>query len=133
MAAVTIYSDFGVQDNKVSHCFHCFPIYCHEVMGPDAMILVFWILSFKPAFSLFSFTLVKNLFSSTTLQPIFFLFHLVLIPVFLSSSLLWLLESIICHRNSHSTHLLAFWLYLIILLVAIQRIKRYIFYLSLSV
>ena len=24
----------------VSHCFHCFPI-CHEVMGLDAMILVF--------------------------------------------------------------------------------------------
>ena len=23
---------------------------CHEVMGPDAMILVFWMLSFKPAF-----------------------------------------------------------------------------------
>ena len=27
MAAVTIYSDFGAQENKVSHCFHCFPIY----------------------------------------------------------------------------------------------------------
>ena len=26
--------------------------FCHEVMGPDAMILVFWILSFKPTFSL---------------------------------------------------------------------------------
>ena len=26
---------------KVCHCFHCFPIYCHEVRGPDAMILVF--------------------------------------------------------------------------------------------
>ena len=24
---------------------------CHEVMGPDAMILVFWILNFKPTFS----------------------------------------------------------------------------------
>ena len=29
MAAVTIYSDFGDQKNKVLHCFHCFPIhYC---------------------------------------------------------------------------------------------------------
>ena len=28
---------------------------CHEVMGPDAMILIFWMLSFKSAFSLFSF------------------------------------------------------------------------------
>ena len=41
MAAVTICSDFGAQENKVCHCFHCFPIYWHEVMGPDAMILVF--------------------------------------------------------------------------------------------
>ena len=48
MAEVTICSDFGVQKNKVSHYFHCFPIY--EVMGLGAMILVFWILSFKPAF-----------------------------------------------------------------------------------
>ena len=27
MAAVTICSDFGAQENKVCHCFHCFPIY----------------------------------------------------------------------------------------------------------
>ena len=27
MAAVIICSDFGVQKNKVFHCFHCFPIY----------------------------------------------------------------------------------------------------------
>ena len=26
-AAVTICSDFGVQENEVSHCFYCFPIY----------------------------------------------------------------------------------------------------------
>ena len=31
------------------------PSICHEVMGPDAMILVFWMLSFKPAFPLSSF------------------------------------------------------------------------------
>ena len=29
---------------------------CHKVMGPHAMILVFWMLNFKPAFSLSSFT-----------------------------------------------------------------------------
>ena len=28
---------------------------CHEVMGPDAMILVFWMLSFKPTFFTFLF------------------------------------------------------------------------------
>ena len=27
MEAVTICSDFGAQENKVCHCFHCFPIY----------------------------------------------------------------------------------------------------------
>ena len=27
MAAVTVHSDFGAQENKVCHCFHCFPIY----------------------------------------------------------------------------------------------------------
>ena len=26
------------------------PSICHEVMGPDATILVFWMLSFKPTF-----------------------------------------------------------------------------------
>ena len=41
IVAVTICSDFGAQENKVSHCFHCFPIYLHEVMGLHAMILVF--------------------------------------------------------------------------------------------
>ena len=32
------------------------PSICHEVMGLDALILAFWMLSFKPAFSLSSFT-----------------------------------------------------------------------------
>ena len=27
MAAVTICSDFGAQENTICHCFHCFPIY----------------------------------------------------------------------------------------------------------
>ena len=27
MAAITICSDSGAQKNKVSHCFHCFPMY----------------------------------------------------------------------------------------------------------
>ena len=41
------------------------PSICHEVMGPDAMILVFWMLSFKPTFSLSSFIFIKSLFSSS--------------------------------------------------------------------
>ena len=43
---------------------------CNEVMGLDAMILVFWMLSFKPAFSLFSFTFIKRLFSFSLLSAI---------------------------------------------------------------
>ena len=43
---------------------------CHEVIGPDAVILVFWMLSFKPAFSLSSFTLIKRLFNSSLLAAI---------------------------------------------------------------
>ena len=151
MAAVTIYSDFGAPQNKVSHCCHYFPIYLPwsdelthwkkpwcwkelgaggegddrgwddwmasstrwawvwvnsrscwwtgrpgvlwfmgsqrvghdwatelnwtelnwtELMGPDAIILVFWMLSFKPAFSLSSFTFHREVFSSSSLSAI---------------------------------------------------------------
>ena len=42
------------------------PSICHEVMGSDAMILIFWKLSFKPTFSLSSFTFIKRLFSSSS-------------------------------------------------------------------
>ena len=38
---------------------------CHEVMGPDAMILFFLMLTFKPGFS-YSRTLIKRLFSSSS-------------------------------------------------------------------
>ena len=36
----------------------------HELVGPYAMTLVFWMLSFKPNFLLSSFTFIKRLFSS---------------------------------------------------------------------
>ena len=39
-------------------------------MGPEAMILVFCMVSFKTAFSLSSFTLIKRLFSSSSLSTI---------------------------------------------------------------
>ena len=35
MAAVTILSDFGGQENKIHHCFYFPPSICHEVMGLD--------------------------------------------------------------------------------------------------
>ena len=46
------------------------PSVCHERMGPDAMIVAFWMLSFKPAFSLSFFTLIKRLFSSSSLSAL---------------------------------------------------------------
>ena len=42
------------------------PSLCHEVIGPEAVILVFRMLSFKPAVSLSSFTRIKRLFSSSS-------------------------------------------------------------------
>ena len=39
-------------------------------MGPDAMILVLWILSFKLTLSLSSFTFIKMLFSSSSLSAV---------------------------------------------------------------
>ena len=43
---------------------------CHEVMGPYSMIFIFWMLSFKPVYSLCFFTLIKGLFSSSFLSAI---------------------------------------------------------------
>ena len=37
------------------------PSVYHEVMGPDIVTLVFWMLSFKPTFSLLFFTFIKRL------------------------------------------------------------------------
>ena len=72
------------------------PSISHEVMEPDAMILVFWMLSFKPLFSLSSFTFIKRLFSSSSLSAIrvvssaylrLLIFLLaILIPAYASSS-----------------------------------------------
>ena len=47
------------------------PSICHEVMGPDAMILVFWMLSFKPTF----FTLLYGGFISRFLRNLNTVFH----------------------------------------------------------
>ena len=93
VAAVTICKDFRTQENKICHCLHFSPSIWHEVMELDAMILVFWKLSFKPAFLLSSFTLIKRLFSSTIkvvsstyLKLLIFLLE-ILIPAYDSSNL----------------------------------------------
>ena len=69
----------------------------YEVMVPDAMIFIFWMLSLKPTFSLSSFTFIKKLFSSSlpfairvvsseNLRLLIFLLA-ILIPAYASSSL----------------------------------------------
>ena len=70
MATVPIPSDLGAQENKVYHCFYFFPIYFPWSDGMDAVILVFRMLSFKPAFSFFSFTFIKRLLTSSSLSAI---------------------------------------------------------------
>ena len=71
------------------------PSIFHEVMGPHAIILVFWMLSFKPAFSLSSFTFIKRLLfllSAITMVlceylRLFILLPAILIPACALSSL----------------------------------------------
>ena len=76
--------------------FSLFPLFHHEVMGPDAMILVFWMLSFKPTFSLSSFTFIKKLISSSVCTirvvssaslKLLILLPEILIPAYASSSM----------------------------------------------
>ena len=70
MAAIPICSDFEPPKIKsVTVSIVCPSIY-HEVMGPDAMILVFSMLSFKQAFPLSTFTFIRRLFSSSLLSAI---------------------------------------------------------------
>ena len=49
----------------VCHRFHFFPISLPWSDGLGTMILVFWMLSFKPTFSFSSLTFIKRLFSSS--------------------------------------------------------------------
>ena len=87
MAAVIIHRDFGGQENIICHCFHFSSSICHEVMEPDAMILVFLMLRFKTAFSFSSFTLIKKLFSFSSLfvirVPCAYLRLLIFLPAIL--------------------------------------------------
>ena len=61
-----------LEPKKIKSAISIFsPIYfCYEVIELDAIILVFWMLSFKPDFSLSSFTFIKKLFSSSSIPAI---------------------------------------------------------------
>ena len=71
MATVTIHSDFGAQENKICHCFHCFPIYLP--WSDETRCCDFGLLNvefFKSAFSLSSFSFINRLFSFSLLSAI---------------------------------------------------------------
>ena len=70
MAAVTVCSDFGAQENKICHCFQFFPFYLLWSGGARYHDLSFLNVGFQPAFSLSSFTLIKSLFSSSLFSAI---------------------------------------------------------------
>ena len=65
MAAVTVHSALESKKIKSLTAYTFSHSICHEVMGQDAMIFAFLILSFKPGFSLSSFTFIKRLFISS--------------------------------------------------------------------
>ena len=52
----------GDQENKFSHCFHCFPIYLLSSDGTGCHDLSFLNGEFKPAFSLSPFTFIRGSF-----------------------------------------------------------------------
>ena len=54
----------------VRETFLCFPIYLPWSDDTGCMILVFCMLSFKPAFSLSSLSFIKRLFSSSSLSAV---------------------------------------------------------------
>ena len=95
-----------ILEPKKMKSFMVSPSVSHEVMGLDAMILVFWMLSFKPAFSLSSFTFIKRLLGSSSLSAISlvssayvrFLIFLptILIPVWALSTLAFHMMYLLC-------------------------------------
>ena len=70
MTTVIVHSDFEPKKIKCATVSTFSSSIYHEVMELDAMLLAFWMLSFKPAFSVSSFTFTKRLFSSSLLSAI---------------------------------------------------------------
>ena len=84
-------------------------------MGPDDIILVSWMLSFKPTFSLSSYTFIKRLFRSSLLSAIrvvsiaylrLLIFLLaILIPAYASSSLAFHMMYSACRLNKQGDNI----------------------------
>ena len=95
------------------------PSICHKVMRLDVMILLFWMLSFKPAFSLSSFTFIKRLISSSSLSAIrvissaylrlLIFLPAVLTPACATSSLAFYMIYSACKLNKQDENIQPWW------------------------
>ena len=94
MAVVPIHSDFRAKEEEICHYFHVSPfnlpvgkgVRCHDLC---LFVCLFLIFNFKLVLSLSSFTLIKRLFSSSSLSAIRVIspaYMPILIPVCNSSS-----------------------------------------------
>ena len=90
------------------------PCICHEVMGPDAVFSVFWMLIFRPGFLLSFFTIIKRLFSSSLLSAIpmvssayliMIFLQAILIPARASSSLVFCMINSACKLNKQGSNI----------------------------
>ena len=92
------------------------PYVCHEVMGPDAIILVFWMLSFKPAFLLSS-----SLSSGASSVALHFLplewYHLNILDCWYFSQQSWI------HLVLHPARHFAWCTLLLLLLSRVSRVQ----------
>ena len=75
METVIIRSDFIVQEEEICHYFHIFPLYLPWNNGTRCHYLSL-LFSLKPVLSLFSFTLIKKLFSSSLLSAMSNIIHI---------------------------------------------------------
>ena len=95
------------------------PFICPEVMGLDAMIFIFWMLNFKPAFSLSSFTSSRGSSAPVCFLPLewYHLLYLrlllflpaILIPAWDSSSPAFLMMYSACKLNKQRGNIQPWW------------------------
>ena len=103
-ATVTIHSDSGAQEIN-SYCCYFFPFCLPWSDGGRCMILVFWMLNLKPAFSLSSFTLIKRLLCHLNIWGYSYFSREFLIPVCDSSNLAFCMIYSACKLNKQGDNI----------------------------
>ena len=95
------------------------PSIYYEVMGPDAMILVFWMLSFKPTFFILLFHFYQEALNSSSLSTIrvvssvhlrlLIFLPVILIPACASTSLAFHMMYSACKLNKQGDNIQPWW------------------------